>query len=94
MSNNLNNLQNLILENITLLERKGKKKFITVDHQNPNKLNPFEITYPFQKGRFNGVSVGKDYDGFFVATHRARSKSYKDIRRIPEYIIKKIESTG
>lgn len=42
----------------------------------------------------SGVGLGADKNGFFVFTHRARSKSYKEIDKIPEKDIKFIESTG
>lgn len=41
-----------------------------------------------------GVSLGADKDGFFVHTHRARSKSYKNPLKITKKWIDWIESTG
>jgi hypothetical protein len=41
-----------------------------------------------------GCSIGADKNGFFVYTHRARSKSYKDPLKIPKRAIDFIESTG
>jgi hypothetical protein len=38
--------------------------------------------------------LGADKNGFFVLTHRARSKSYESVDKIPEKDIKFIESTG
>jgi len=47
------------------------------------------------KGKnMDGVSLGKDKDGYFVYTHRARSDSYKSPEAIPASAIKQIESTG
>ena len=46
------------------------------------------------KQNFNGVSLGKDKDGFFVYTHRARSNSYESPEKIPQGRIDFIESTG
>jgi hypothetical protein len=43
---------------------------------------------------FDGVSMGADKDGFFVYTHRARSKSHKSPDKISAKEIKFIESTG
>jgi len=43
---------------------------------------------------FKGVDLGADKDGFFVMTHRARSKSKPEIAKIPNKDIKFIESTG
>ena len=55
----------------------------------------------YKKGRvfklqssFKGCDLGADKDGFFVFTHRARSKSYPEIDKIPQKDIKFIESTG
>jgi len=42
----------------------------------------------------NGCSLGADKNGFFCYTHRARSKSYLDVDKIPQKDIKFIESTG
>ena len=50
----------------------------------------FNLKYP----KSNGCSLGADKDGFFVMTHRARSKSYPEIEKIPQSAIKFIESTG
>ena len=44
--------------------------------------------------KMDGVSLGKDKDGYFVYTHRARSKSYKTPNLIPDSKIKFIETTG
>lgn len=41
-----------------------------------------------------GVSFGKDKDGYFCYTHRARSKSYPTIADIPKSALKFIDSTG
>lgn len=48
----------------------------------------------YQTERFDGVTVKKDNKGYFVQTHRARSKSYKTIDDIPDSAIQFIESTG
>jgi hypothetical protein len=42
----------------------------------------------------SGVTLGKDDDGYFVYTHRARSKSYPDPHGIPQKKIDFVESTG
>lgn len=44
--------------------------------------------------RFDGVSLKKDKDGFFVHTHRARSDSYPSPEKIPDGRIDFIRSTG
>lgn len=41
-----------------------------------------------------GVSVGKDPNGYFVYTQRARSKSYQSQEKIPKKDLKFIDSTG
>ncbi len=43
---------------------------------------------------FKGVGLGADKNGFFVMTHRARSKSKLEIKDIPQKDINFIESTG
>lgn len=53
------------------------------------------LSFPVgQKSRFDGVSLGRDKNGVFCYTHRARSKSYKSVESIPQKEIKWIESTG
>jgi len=49
---------------------------------------------PALKSVMDGVSLGKDSKGFFVYTHRARSKSYETAEKIPKSVIAQIESTG
>lgn len=44
--------------------------------------------------KMQGVSLGKDKDGYFVYTHRARCSSYPTPHKIPASKIKFIESTG
>lgn len=41
-----------------------------------------------------GVSIGKDKDGYFAYTHRARSKSYESPEKIPKSKLEFIDSTG
>ena len=50
----------------------------------------FCLKYPSNKG----CDLGADKNGFFVFTHRARSKSYPEIEKIPQKDIKFIKSTG
>ena len=45
-------------------------------------------------GKNSGVSLARDKDGFYVYTHRARSKSYPSPGAIPKDRVKFIESTG
>lgn len=44
--------------------------------------------------RLDGVSLSRDKNGFFVRTHRARSKSYPEPGKIPLKKIQFIRSTG
>lgn len=46
------------------------------------------------KKKMKEVSLGKDEDGYYVYTHRARSKSYESPEKIPDSKIKYISSTG
>lgn len=41
-----------------------------------------------------GVSIGADKNGFFAFTHRARSKSFESPDKIPQSVLKRVESTG
>jgi len=41
-----------------------------------------------------GFSCGQDKNGFYIYTHRARSKSYKTLADIPIKDINFIDSTG
>lgn len=50
-----------------------------------------EIFGTFQK---RGFSISKDKNGFFIHTHRCRSRSYKSMKNIPAKVIKFIKSTG
>jgi len=70
---------------------KHRKK--PVDKRATN-LDVGEITTPRRGGRYDGTSVGRDKNGFFVTTHRARSKSYESPKDIPSGKIKFIKSTG
>jgi hypothetical protein len=45
-------------------------------------------------GKNYGVTLKEDKDGFYVHTHRARSKSYPTKAKIPHKVLKWIESTG
>jgi len=46
------------------------------------------------KERLEGVSLGKDDEGYFVYTHRCRSDSYESPEKIPKARIRFIRSTG
>lgn len=50
---------------------------------------------PRIKGKtFAGVGLGADKNGFFVYTHRSRSRSYSEPDKIPDKKISSIKSTG
>lgn len=70
------------------------KRGIALVDKHSSKLEVNEGTYCRRSGRFNGVSIGRDKNGYFVFTHRARSKSYDSVGKIPNSVIKYIESTG
>ena len=67
-------------------KKKNKKK---------KKKDSWTVSWPDGKPkRFDGVTVRQDKDGYYCATHRARSKSYPSPDKIPDSKIKFIESTG
>lgn len=63
-------------------------------------LKLFEVAYknvskpPELKDTMDGVSLGKDKKGWFVYTHRARSKSKQVPEKITKREIRFIRSTG
>jgi len=57
-------------------------------------LNVGEMTYPKTSGRYRGVSIGRDRQGYYATTHRARSKSYPSPGKIPSKTVSWIKSTG
>jgi len=65
-----------------------------VDHFDFDKLADGQMTWPIQSGKFDGVSIGRDKDGFYCCTHRSRSKSYSSADKIPKSVAKSIERTG
>ncbi|KKL70062.1 hypothetical protein LCGC14_2108610 [marine sediment metagenome] len=74
-------------------DKKKPSKFRLVN-KSVEKLEVGEVRYPYKLGRYKGVSVGRRKDGYFVATHRASSKSYSSPSAIPNSVIAKIEETG
>lgn len=42
----------------------------------------------------DGCSFAKDNQGVYCYTHRARSKSYETVSKIPKSKVKFVESTG
>ncbi len=63
-------------------------------HKRVSDINIGEQTYCKHSGRYNGVSIGRDEDGYFATTHRARSDSFFSPSQIPASKIKWIRSTG
>jgi hypothetical protein len=63
-----------------------------------DKGRVFGLNKPSGMGKISskviGCSMGADKDGFFVYTHRARSKSYANPLKITKKWIDFIESTG
>ena len=57
-------------------------------------LSVGEMTWCKHSGRYIGVSIGRDDDGYFACTHRARSESYPSPGEIPAGKLKWIRSTG
>jgi hypothetical protein len=58
-----------------------------------NKFEQVSKTITKNAKRY-GCSIGKDDNGYFAYTHRARSKSYPSKADIPASVLKFIESTG
>ena len=63
-------------------------------HKRVSDIATGEMTYCKHSGRYNGVSIGRDDDGYFATTHRARSESYSSPREIPASKLRWIRSTG
>jgi hypothetical protein len=75
--------------------KKGRKiGQTTLTSKRATDLEEGEGTYPRTSGRYRGVAIGRDKDGFFVFTHRTRSKSYPSLDKIPEKVITWVASTG
>lgn len=66
-----------------------------VEETNQSKFNRRCVSKPHGlRKRLDGVGLAQDKSGFYVRTHRARSKSYKDPAKIPQKDIRFIRSTG
>lgn len=70
-------------------------------YSNPNKGNvsglelPSEFRSKLNNEKLpNGFDMGVDKNGYYIHTHRARSKSNKDYMKISKKDIKFIDSTG
>jgi hypothetical protein len=68
------------------MSRQKTSKLSSSESKEANKI--------FGSFHARGFTVKKDEDGFYICTHRCRSKSYKLMRNIPEKVRKWIKSTG
>jgi hypothetical protein len=73
----------------TINEKKKSFENVTKPQELIDKMEKAGV-----KDKLDGVSLGKDKDGYFVYTHRARSKSYAKAESIPVKDVKFVESTG
>jgi hypothetical protein len=82
-------LDNIMKENIKtyITSSSTYKKGKIFGLNKPNEMNTISE-------KASGVSMGADKNGFFVYTHRARSKSHSSPLDIPKKEIDFIESTG
>lgn len=56
-------------------------------------LNPQEKTKAKEKFGDVGCTLAKDKQGYYAYTHRARSKSYPSIEKLPKKVVQFIDST-
>ena len=82
------------MDKIYMKDLVAKTDINYVDHFDFDKLAEGEMTWPIQSGKFDGVSIGRDDNGFYCCTHRCRSDSYPSVDKIPQSIAKRIERTG
>lgn len=87
---------NKVADVLSKLQKNDLDKLISLIESKKEKPKTFKnVPVPKKlKEKFEGVSLGKDADGYYVYTHRARSDSYEGIDKIPESKIKHIETTG
>jgi len=83
------------LINSHTIPKEMKEKILPFVNDNSYYYNKkmIDLTIPDGKN-FDGVSLGADKNGFFVMTHRARSKSYESPDKIPHENIIRTASTG
>lgn len=83
-----NDLKDIALDHLGSRTRANKGKITGLElHADLNKKIK-------EKDLPDGFDMGIDKDGFYIHTHRARSKSYKSPEKISEKDIKFIDSTG
>jgi hypothetical protein len=75
---------------------KSKKYFTEASDASPKRKSvPCKgIKKKLGFGCFEELKYGKGTSKFYISTHRARSKSYNSFDKIPESVIKFIDSTG
>lgn len=69
-------------------------KYTMIEGRRISQLQINEATMPRRSGRYSGTSIGRDGKGYFVMTHRCRSKSYPAAVKIPVSRIRFVRSTG
>ena len=57
-------------------------------------MTPSERTKAKKRFGDYKCSIAKDNQGYYAYTHRARSKSYETLDKLPKSKVKFIESTG
>ena len=83
-----NELKDIALDHLGSRTRANKGKITGLElHANLKKKIK-------DKNLPDGFDMGIDKDGFYIHTHRARSKSYESPEKITEKDIKFIDSTG
>ena len=83
-----NELKDIALDHLGSRTRANKGKITGLElHANLKKKIK-------DKNLPDGFDMGIDKDGFYIHTHRARSKSYESPEKITEKDIKFVDSTG
>ena len=83
-----NELKDIALDHLGSRTRANKGKITGLELHSDLKKKIKDKNLP------DGFDMGIDKDGFYIHTHRARSKSYKSPEKISEKDIKFIDSTG
>ena len=83
-----NELKDIALDHLGSRTRANKGKITGLELHSDLKKKIKDKNLP------DGFDMGIDKDGFYIHTHRARSKSYESPEKITEKDIKFIDSTG
>ena len=83
-----NDLKDIALDHLGSRTRANKGKITGLELHSDLKKKIKDKNLP------DGFDMGIDKDGFYIHTHRARSKSYESPEKITEKDIKFIDSTG